>query len=48
MLALATEEAYRELIVTMKERLQRVAGEDEMYDKGNYRGGGEENSRSTH
>jgi len=48
MLALATEEAYRELIVTMKERLQRVAGEGEMYEKGNYRWEGEENSRSTH
>ena len=47
-LALATEEAYRELIMTMKERLRRVAGEDDMYDKGEPPCEGEENSRSTH
>ena len=45
--ALATEEAYRQLIVTMKERLQRVADED-VFDNGEHRRGGEESSRSTH
>ena len=47
-LALATEEAYRELIVTMKERLQRVAGEDRIFENGGRGYEGEENSRSTH
>ena len=45
--ALATEESYRHLIVTMKERLQRVVDE-EVYDNGEHRRGGEERSRSTH
>ena len=47
MVALATEEAYRELIVTMKERLQRVAGQDG-FESVEHRRGGEETPPSTH